>query len=202
MQKILISKEQLHDLVMNNRYKVEQKTQYISRCIDGRYQNKEDLPPLAIPGADAGELALILATGNIYGFEVDKEKALNVLTNILGGVKQFNFHSDHHGNPNIPTSGCGHMKMLTLNPKSYHLEKDQIDFINRTLTNIKKQGAKETILEGDHQEGAALTIKGQYGIFPRFTLETEGDDIETQAFVFHSTLVNERHRLVAKKLIE
>ncbi|OGK25309.1 hypothetical protein A3F58_02410 [Candidatus Roizmanbacteria bacterium RIFCSPHIGHO2_12_FULL_37_9b] len=215
MRKIILNKDQVLDLVWNNRYKVEDEQKFLSRCVDGRYENKiknqkskvktEDtinLPPLAIPGADAGQLGIIFATANTYGFEVDKEKVFELVVDVVGGIENFSFHSDHHGDPKIPASGCGHIKQQNLDPKAYGLEDDQMKFIETALTKAKKKGAKEIVLEGEHQEGAILQINGPYSLYPGSLLETDQGNAQVQVFIFHSTLVNERHRLIAKKLIE
>lgn len=207
---------QIMDLVSSNRYKVEEKTKFLSRCIDGRYKDKlkdqnskiktesntAELPALAIPGADAGELALIFATANVYGFKVDEEKVLKSLIEIVGGEKNFSFHSDHHGDPKIPASGCGHLKQMNFDLKSYNLEKEQMVFIRKSLSTLKKKGTEEIILEGEHLEGAVLQVKGRYGIYPRYFLEIEGGSTEVQVFVFHSTLVNQRHRMLVSTLLK
>ena len=202
MAKIFLNKDQIQDLVWKNRYKIENRQKFLSRCVDGRYRNKGNLPPLAIPGADAGELALIFAAANTYGFEIDEEKVFASLLEVVGGVKNFNFHSDHHGDPKIPASGCGHIKQQNLDPKVYGLNKNQTQFVNETLMKAKKSGAKEIILEGDHQERAVLQIQGPYSLYSRFSEQIDQGKTQRQVFIFHSTLVNERHELIAKKLIE
>ena len=121
---------------------------------------------------------------------------------VVGGVKNFNFHSDHHGDAKIPASGCGHIKQMMQDPKAYNLNQEQLIFLKKFLELVKKQGACETILEGDHQEGAVLQIQGPYSLYPRFSEQIDQGKTKTQAFIFHSTLVNERHKLIAKKLIE
>lgn len=202
MKKINLNKDQVQDFIWNSRYKVDEKQKFLSRCVDGRYLKSINLPPLAIPGADAGQLSLILATANTYGFEVDEETVFNVLVETVGGIENFNFHSDHHGDPKIPASGCGHIREQRLDPKAYGLESEQMEYIKAVLTQAKKKGATEVILEGDHQEGAVLQIQGPYSIYPRFLQQLDQGKAQIQAFTFNSTLVDERHRAIAKKLIE
>lgn len=213
MRKIILNKEQVAELVWNNRYKVDPKEKFLSRCVDGRYPTSprilgaslgasQNLPALAIPGADAGELALIFATANTFGFELNQEKTIKVMLDIVGGIRNFNFHTDHHGSPKILASGCGHMKQIGIDPAVYNLDKEQVKFMQKMLKTLKKQGAKEMVLEGEHLEGVILQIKGPYSIYPRFFVETEGGRTAVEAFCFHSGLVDERHRFLAKKLLE
>lgn len=202
MDKIILTKEQVQELVYENKYPVTEKNKFLSRCIDGRYPNKKDLPPLAFPGADAGDLALIFATANSFGFTVNQQKTLDTFIEVIGGEKNFQFHSDHHGDKNIPASGCGHMKQMNLDPQAYFMEKEQLVFIADSLNKLKKQGAVETILEGDHAEGALLQVSGDYSVYPRFTMDTGEGKITSEVFVYQTTLVNKRHSELAKKLIE
>ena len=79
MTKFILNKEQIGELILQNKYQVDPEKKFVSRCIDGRYENKKDLSALAFPGADAGEMALILATANSYGFQVNLNKAYQSL---------------------------------------------------------------------------------------------------------------------------
>lgn len=201
MNKLILSKEQISDLVQSNKYRIDEKNKFISRCVDGRYPDDKDLPALAIPGADAGEVALIMAAANIYGLEVNYDKTFESLTDVIGGVKNFNFHSDNHAGHKVPAAGCGHMKQINLDSAAYHLNKDQTDFLNNLLIKAKKKGARETVLTGEHLEGAVLQLKGRYGVYPQYFFDTANGEAMAQTFIFHGTLVNERHRVLANTLL-
>lgn len=200
MQKFTLSKEQMTDLVLENTYTA--KNGLLSRCIDGRYDNSDDLPALAIPGADAGELGAIFAMANTFGYALDMQKALDALVEVVGGVKNIRFHTDLHAEAGKILAGCGHIKQEGLDTESYNLTKEQLEFIKSSFDVLKKQGAQEEMLHGDHQESAALFIKGPYGVMPQFALGREDGGRNVQIFVFHRTLADLRHRLLAKKLIE
>ncbi len=197
MNKIILSLEQVNELVRENRYKINPKTKFISRCIDGRYANDENLPSLAFPGADLGELALIMATGNSYGFDVDLDKALKSLIGVIGGDENFRLHTDSHADQNVPAGGCGHWKQINLDSKAYSLGGKEIDLIKKNL-NI----GKSIVLEGDHIEGAVLMVKGGWGVYPQAHLETNQGKRLVEVFVYHQSLVDERHRVLAKELIK
>ena len=197
MNKVILSLEQVDELVRENRYKVNPKKKFLSRCIDGRYFNEEDLPALAFPGADVGELALIFATANSYGFDVDKEKVLKSLVDVIGGKENFRLHTDSHADPKEPAAGCGHWKQINLDPKAYNLETKEIDFIKKNI-NV----GKSITLEGEHMEGAVLLVKGNWGVLPQAHLETDQGKRLVEVFVYHQSLVDERHRVLTKALIK
>lgn len=202
MAKFILSLEEVRDLVSVNKYKVQSSRKFLSRCIDGRYQNEENLAAQAYPGADLGELAMILSTSRSFGFEIDREKVFKSLVKVLGGEKNFALHSDHHGDKNKIASGCGHFKQMNLDPQAYKLENDDLDFIAEKLGVVVKKGAKEVILEGDHIEGAILLVKGGWGVLPRFVLDTDQGRKEVEVFVFHQSLTDEKHRELAGELID
>ena len=225
MKKQVLSVEQVRKLVGFNRYKVEAEMRLVSRCIDGRYQNKfiklkvhkvhkddteTQLPPVAVPGADAGDLALIVATGNAYGFEVDINKAYKVLAEIVGGEKNLQFHTDSHACPEDSVGaeegpvlgGCGHFKQMTLDPKAYHLEKDQVEAVKKKFSQAKKKGAEEVVLHGEHMEEAVLLLSGPYSVYPRFKLGTDEGSAGVEVFVYHQSLSHERYKILAGKLIK
>ncbi|OGK62878.1 hypothetical protein A2334_01790 [Candidatus Roizmanbacteria bacterium RIFOXYB2_FULL_38_10] len=202
MQKILLSKEQIFHLARENKYEVKEDGQYRSRCIDGRYGDTPNLPGLAIPGADAGELVLIIAASNEYGFELDKDKAYRTLVEIIGGENNLGFHTDIHTQKGNVFEGCGHMSQILLTPKDYGVTSEDLQFVTNTFTKAKIQGAKEQILREDHIEGAVVLVKGEYSIYPQYDALVEGHRKHTQVFVYHTDLVNKRHRLLAKSLYE
>ncbi len=197
MNKIILTLDNVGELVRENRYKVVPEKKFLSRCIDGRYSNSEDLPALAFPGADVGELALIFATANSYGFDVDKEKTLKSLVEVFGGKENFRLHTDLHADPKVKAGGCGHWKQINLDMKAYSLESKDIDFINKNL-GIGKQ----VVLEGEHMEGAVLMINGNWGVYPQARLETDQGKRLAEVFIYHQSLVDERHRALAKLLIK
>lgn len=199
--KIILYKETIDELIRNNVYKP--KNSFLSRCVDGRYENSPDLPALAIPGGDAGELAVIYAASNQYGFTVDEQKVLYVLLDILGSKKSFSFHSDSHNLKDGLGAGCGHLKQLRLDPTVYQIDEDQLETILKVqLPCVVDYGSKETILQGDHQEGAAIQIEGNYGILPGFRTESTEGNMNAQVFIYHKTFVDARHKILAEKLIE
>lgn len=306
MKKIILNKQQVGELVLENRYPVAG-NKFLSRCIDGRYENKlkvsarggsafggkgqklkvkeVSLPALALPGGDLGELALILATGNAFGFEVDGKKAFEVLVEIVGGEENFHFHTDEHhwdedGSPEIfprgnlvdsvtheyssrcealgspsatqsascgspshfvpPTkftakshrckpippvrckakikqpspfkgsglsllkvlNGCGHWKQIQADPPSYDLQESDVNSLRLILSAASSKISQPWILHGEHQEGAILIVKGNFGIYPRFLMKTEEGVREVEVFVFQQSLVDQRHRILSKKLLE
>jgi len=202
MNKPILDKTQVDSLIRENRYKVTDSNKFLSRCIDGRYQNDQNLAPLAIPGADIGELAIIFAAGNNFGFEIDKEKAFQSLIEVVGGIKNFQLHSDHHADKSVVGGGCGHWKQINLDPRAYSLNKDQIDFITKKLNEVKQAGAQEIVLEGEHLEGAVLQVKGNYSILPRSFVMDGGKEKTTEVFVYQGTLVDQRHKALASALLK
>lgn len=191
----------IHNLVSANKYKVENRTQFLSRCIDGRYENAEDLAPLAIAGADFGDMAVLYATGRQYGFDVDREKALQSLKDVVAPGK-LQWHTDEHGDTTVPGSGCGHLKQLRTDPAAYGLQEEDLEILNQQLIKESKAGGNEVLLKGEHQEGAVVFIKGNYSVKTRYQLEDETGSKLVEVFVFHRSLVDARHKVWAQKLIE
>ena len=202
MQKMTLDSSHVQYFILENRYEIDPERKFISRCIDGRYEDSLNLPALAIAGADLGDLAVVAAAGNEFGFDLNFEKAAEVLTELVGGIKNFSFHTDSHADSKIAAGGCGHIKQINLNKEAYNLTQDQVKSLRKIAEDLKKKGANQPLLQGEHQEGAVFIVKGNYGILPQYDLKVDGKTLRVQAFVFHKTLVDERHRQLAKKLIE
>lgn len=199
--KFTLSKSHIQDLVSTNTYKTDDF--YISRCVDGRYPNSSRLPALAIPGADAGQLAVLYTAANQYGFIIDEDLTLQTLLDVIGGKKNFSFHTDKHNLKEGLGGGCGYLKLLKSDPEAFEIDKFQVEnLINKQLAQVVEYGSSETVLEGEHKEGAAIQIEGEYGIMPSFSLEISEGTASVQVFVYHKTFVDRRHRVLAEKLIE
>ncbi len=127
---------------------------------------------------------------------------MRTVAEVAGEVKNFQFHTDQHADKNILAGGCGHWKQINLDPEAFDLKKEQIKEIGAVLADFKKQGAKQTVLTGEHREGAVVQVKGNYSVYPRSMLKTEEGSVETEIFIYHASLVDERHRLMAKKLLD
>jgi len=202
MQTIYLSPEHISDLVEANKYKIDHSLQFISRCIDDRYHNIDHPASLALPGADPGELALILTTGNAYGFEVNRTKVFEVLVKIVGGIKNLQMHTDTQDEKKSSFAGCGHMYQLETVPETYGLTQKDIEFVLSSFKLAKSHHAKEVILEGQHKKNAVVIVKGDYGILPRHYLEVNGQKLLVEVFEYHQTLVDKRHRALAQVLIK
>jgi len=208
MNKIILTKQQVYGFVEESKYKVNPKSKFQSRCIDGRYPTSprlrgvSNLPALAIPGADAGELALIFATANSYGFEVDMKKVWDSLIELVGGEVHLQFHTDSHAESGVALAGCGHIKQINIDSKAYDLTDEQVQFIKDQFLRVKKSGVFEIELHGDHQEGAVLMISGNWGVFPQGSVKTDLGNRNVQVFVYHQSLVDDRHRALTKQLMK
>lgn len=196
-----LSSDQIHAIVSENKYLLPEGSRFLSRCIDGRYENSENLPALAIPGADIGDLAVLYAAAAQYGFEIDHDKALQTLQGLTGN-DHLSWHTDEREEKGVLESGCGHLKQLHLDPTSYGLQKEDVVQLDAQMKKTHKDGGDEVTLKGDHHEGAVLLIVGNYGVLPQNALVTESGTLQTQLFIFHKTFVDQRHKAWSKLLIE
>lgn len=202
MTKYTLSIDEVRKLITANKYKLDKSMRFFSRCIDGRYENETGLAPQAFPGADLGELAMVLATAKSYGFDIDREKVFETMIEVIGGKDKFAMHTDSHGDRAKIASGCGHFKQINLDPAAYKLDKEDVEFIVEKISIAKKAGSEEVILQGDHMEGAILLVKGNWAVYPRFELGTDLGKKLVEVFVYHQSLTDEKHRELAKKLLE
>ena len=202
MNRPTLSKKQINDLVYDNKYKIDQSKKFLSHCIDGCYANEETLNPLSIAGADAGQLAILYATANVYAFEIDEKKALDTFLEIIGGPKNFFLHSTVEANSSLPAAGCAHMIHVRSDSKAYSLEKEQLDILDTQLSSLQKKGAQQSVIQADSQEAAVLQVQGEWGVYPQVHISTAQGTMPIQIYVFQKTLTDQRHRELAKKLIE
>lgn len=165
----------INQLVEKQRYPVVEKNRFDARCIDGRYAG-QSLPPLARPGADAGAIMELIALNRGLNLNLTNQEIVDIFLSIIGGWSRFHFHTDTHHQNNI--FGCGHIKQATDDPSAYGLEKKDLEFLEDFLSQALQKGARREILEGKHDEGAVVVLKGT-----RWSLSPAG-----KAFVYHADL--------------
>ena len=201
-QKTFLTPEQVEIFVNENKYEFDQGQWYLSRCIDGRYDVREDLEPLAKPGADIGDLMIALATNHQYALNLKPEVVLEVLIDTVGGKENFSIHMDDHvihsKNKLEQCVSCGHFGQAFADPEAYGLEKHDVDFIAKALQELKSDKARNIILTGEHTEQAVIIVKSQnYSVAPRMIKEGR----VTECFVYQKTLDDKRRRLLAENLL-
>lgn len=187
-EKKTLSFKDVNELVKHNRFSVTKDTKYKVRCIDGRYTS-ENLNPLARPGADAGVLMELIATNHEYHLGLTDKNIQEIVLSTVGGVKHLYFHTDTHSDGSV--FGCGHIKQAIQDPQAYQLKKEHMDSVIDFLQNSIKKGANNVILEGEHEEGAVLVVKGsEWSVAP-----------QGKAFIYHQTLDDLRRKQMIQLMI-
>ena len=192
-----MDQDQVKEFADKNKVKIEELNR-LSRCVDGRYEGMDLMPMIAKPGADAGDVLAVYGALNILGLEWGPEKALQLVVDSLGGAANFRFHTDTHVDAGAVGMGCGHIKQAKLDPESYGVKQEQIDFLFEQLPKLMDAGAKQEILQGDHAEQAVLVVDSEnYGLKPLL----RGEDLQ-EAFVYQKTWHAKQLAELANKLQE
>ncbi len=173
-------------------------TNKLARCVDGRYENIDDMPLLAKPGADAGDLMIAFGALNDLKLSLPNERVLQTVLDVVGGAANFRFHTDDHAGE-VPGMGCGHIKQAKLDPIAYGLEQSQIDYIYDELPRLLDQGAEQITLHGDHAEQAVIVVDSEtHGLVPL----VRTDEGLQEAFIYQQTLHQGQLRTLVRLLHE
>lgn len=189
-------------------YEIKEGEKIRACCVDGRVSNGREAAN-SKPGADAGDLLVSLGALRVlaekYGIDTDsiRPKILEAVVASKGGALHFSFHTDSHAAHDLSDApeetsiarGCGHLKNAEKDPSSYGVTADDMKAIFMKLLELKSQGAKEDVLEGEHGEGAVLVVEDE-------TLGAEHSAREGQSFVYHSGLDAKDHKKISKLLAE
>ncbi len=197
-------------------------------CVDGR----GEMGVIGTPGGNAGELALYLDSyEKISGKKLNEEEVRAIFDNYLAAFGKFYLHTDgqavHHlgvqdeqelSNPpedkknellekltNPNNIGCGHLKHAMIDPEAYKLNPDLIKFLMKAF--FKRLWAGDSnvefvILEGEHKEGAVITVKvaveeiNEQTKIPTISPKIEG----ASAFVYHPQAVKFMRRQSAEQV--
>ncbi len=187
-EKHIFSLEEIEPLVAKNRFRITSDNRFKTRCIDGRYSGL-DLPALATPGADAGLVMEIIAVNREYDLGLTHQSIEEIILSTVNGYDHFYLHTD----TDHPTDmlGCGHINQVFGDPLAYQMDKSDVDYVKSFLVRAQRKGAKNTILEDGHKEGAVLILKGsEWSVAP-----------EGKAFIYTQTLDDMRRKQVAHMMI-
>lgn len=173
----------------------------LSRCVDGRYRRQESgAAPFAHPGGDAGDmmvavaaLRLLATKHSLKNIEELRSEVLVAVVEVVGGVKNFYFHTDEGRKTKGIARGCGHLSKAAIDPGAYGLERDDMEAIFSKLETLKSQGAHEIELLGEHDEQAVIVIDSEeYALHNR--------DEVADVFVYHTTLQEKRLIALSEKM--
>src|SRR3989344_8385685 len=178
-----------------------------ARCIDGRYP--QGSPAIAMPGWDAGLLAVGLATARRLrskNVKVSNEEVRDAVFNVIGGKKNFNYHTDAHTmekSGEARFDGCGHCRLLKMHTNDYLIDEEQGRFFARTLEEVSDAGVQPDVLEGQHAERAVMLVRSKSGANGRtWALDSQAKQgiHPTQVFVYETDLANNRFKALSEAL--
>ncbi len=190
-----LSKDQVYEIVKENQYSICE-PKLLGRCFLGEFKNTSDLPALSLPGGDLGELAILLSTAQNYGFEIDLNKAADELFQLTGGNKHLISESAKN-----ELKTCPYFRHIFEDAASYNLDPASLE----SLLKILKSFVPEFEIPAQRRyihEHAFLIFESSQGLYPQYSFETMEGSLESRILVLHKTLVDERHKLLAQKLID
>ncbi len=191
-----LNSSQVQELVSQNRYQWGG-NKYKSRCFSGDYDNSNELPALALPGGDIGELAILFAASRAYSFDLTLDVAVKTLRNIVGRGKSTTFqHSTSHN-----AEHCRYLHFLSENPEIYGLDKEMISELFRTVEQSEMLPLPLSFHTQKKKENALIIVEGNEGVFPHYLFDTYNGKSDVYVQVFHKTLSDERRKLFSKKLV-
>lgn len=185
-----LTQNQLSQLIFDNCQKTKPNN-LACYCLDN-YLEKNLKTSLVIPGGDLGQIAILLAAANSFGFEIDKDQLLMRYFQFLNGKK--NFYLEDH---------CQYFHLIKNQPEKFQLNKTDLEFLKVVDKQIKKNPSLP-VFQKENQPNGIIIIKGEGTIPSRSYLKIktiEGEKtIEVFLLVFHQTLFEERQKNLSKKL--
>lgn len=188
---------QVEELVSVNRY-VYKGEKFQSRCFSGNYQNSERLPPLALPGGDIGDLAVLISASESYGFDCSIQGSIEVMKKLVGAISITTFqHLPEH-----TAEQCRYLHFLSENPEIFSLNNEKL---TEFIQNLKKQGLIDTLDQyraPKQKESALIIYEGLEGLYPQFEFDSFTTKFNAQVLIFHRTLVDERRKMFVSYLLK
>lgn len=148
--------------------------------------------PTAFPGGDIGYIAMIGASGQSYGFDVQLNRVFDTLITFRGGIHNLTLHESPNSN----------------DPKTYlpfidslHLDQSLLDDIATFHAEVqsKKQMEKR---EKKLSESAIVRIKGAPALYPQTTLSVNGQERDVAIIGYHQTYLDRHNRIFSEALLK
>lgn len=180
---------------------------YQSVCIDWRYPSRDFEVGVSIPGADLGDLAVLIAFFNSQKFDIPKQDILDCMLEVIGGIRKFSFHTDdHHLKKDYKNSSvddciwCWHLLCELKQPRDYNLTEDDTNFLVNVLEWLEKLWSRNEVLYGKHLEEAVLIINSEkYSVYHSFL---DNNQELRQFFVFTPDTIKLRHSFFIEKFFQ
>lgn len=176
--------------VSKNRFEVPVDERFIARCIDGRYPHANGVAPLAYPGADVGQMLVVMAAAQTYGFGVTAHAVFDVLKKLEGGVGRIHDHTDELHTASY-CAGCGHVQLVRKYPDLYGLTPASCDEVLDVFSHM----VHPDVLQGVHHEQAVIVLSES----ERWSVYSQDDSLSV--FIVHKALIDARHRALAKIMV-
>ncbi len=193
-----MNKEEAQAFIESNKRQITDVNNF-SRCVDGRYEDIQNMPLGAKPGGDVGDVMAAFGALNLLQKELESQAVIDAVLKLTEGAKHFNFHTDTHADPSSVGLGCGHFKQAKLDPIAYGVTQEQMDYLATALPGLVEQGAHQEVLQGDHAEQAVVVVDSEdYGVQP---LLRDGDILK-ETFVYQKTLHSKQLDKLANLLQE
>lgn len=188
---------QIEELVSENRY-TYQGIKHLSRCFEGNYDNSDQLPALALPGGDIGDLAVLFSASKLYGFDYDIEESIKVIEKIVGKMSRTTYKHLHDHS----AERCLYLHFLSENPEIFSLNEADFTYFTKKL---QKQGLISSVSFSGapkYDEGAVIIFEGKDGVYPQYEFNSITTQFHSKIFIFHRTLVEERRKIFARQLVQ
>ncbi|CAN5163376.1 hypothetical protein BH09PAT2_BH09PAT2_10740 [soil metagenome] len=190
-----LTNDQVHEIVSENQYSIPEH-KYRGRCFSGEFKNSFHLPALALPGGDLGQLAILLSAAVGYGFEIDMNKAAGELFQLTQGNEHLS-----NSTAKFELNNCAYFQHLVKNASSYNLDPPSLELLQAQIQKIVP-GFEAKNKHTHSHEHALLILESSQGLYPQYTFETYQGTTESRVLIFHKTLVDLRHKVLAKMLVE
>ncbi len=192
-----LTSSQIEELISENQYTFTGNTNE-SRCFSGHFDNSNNLPALALPGGDIGELAVLYSASLVYGFEVNLLQSAKVIEDIVGTSKNSMYQ---HSSLNCAEE-CRYLHLLSESPEIYSIKKDSATDLFSTIEQSRIGSKTSSGFKELYRESACVIVEGNVGILPQYMFETYEQKINARIFIYHKTFVDQRRHKISQALIK
>lgn len=154
--------------------------------------DKENPVPTVFPGGDLGYIAMISASGQAYGFEVQLNRVVDTLIKVRNGLSNLTLQESSNLDNHL-----SYLPFLS----GVTMDDDSLAEIQNLYVRISKE---TTIGKRDKRllESAIVRVKGENALYPQTTLNINGNEREVSILVYHQTCMDRQNKLFSNLLLE
>lgn len=188
-----ITQDELQDIILDNRYDLDDGDLFQMRCPDGNYPNEISLPALTFPGGNTGILAMIYALEQSAGFEIHSDRVLNALITIAGDESKLSCYKSPK--PEDLDFAIPFLASIPLSEDRHIDLRKQHGHMLKVSKHVHERDEKRLL------EKAIIRYNGEDALFPQYEGDISFSREKVSFYILHQSMLDRYNKQLSHELL-